>query len=469
MGVINYTTAKINELLDKIDKAPETIESGKTPVFVTGTTTTLDPGLSATAEVVQDGVDDNGNPKYKINLGVPKGLDGASGGGGGVADSVQWTKVLNKPSWVDSPTKPTYTASEVGALPADTTIPSKTSQLTNDSNFLTSGDFKTINGQPIVGSGDISLSGTGGIAEAPKNGKTYGRNNGSWVEISQMDEAPSDNNAYARKNKGWITVLESTEKALLNNYIKSDLYTAIKPTDNINSAIAKLEAGLSNMPSSQDDYYLPSALFSLSNTATSEEIITALGGEDKKAELYSAISNGKHIYINKSTYLGVTPVFSFNLANLVAYISFIKVANSMSNVEFVYLTIGKANSSIKIKRINGYFLDKRVTNLTSESTSDEISYIFGSSLSKLQEFEKYVEDENLFFTKLYDGNAEYPSYFPLSICVSKDESSHTIGISGLPGKGFASYLALGYLIVNYDVVSNTYSCTRTDSPTPSEQ
>ena len=159
MGVLNYTTAKINELLAKIEKAPETIENGKTPVFVTGTTTTLDPGLSATAEVVQDGVDDNGNPKYKINLGVPKGLDGASGGGGGVADSVQWTKVLNKPSWVDSPTKPTYTASEVGALPAGTTIPSKTSQLTNDSKFLKSTDFKTINGQSIVGEGNIQIEG----------------------------------------------------------------------------------------------------------------------------------------------------------------------------------------------------------------------------------------------------------------------------------------------------------------------
>ena len=38
--------------------------------------------------------------------------------------------------WAKSPTKPTYTASEVGALPNTTTIPTKTSQLTNDSNFV---------------------------------------------------------------------------------------------------------------------------------------------------------------------------------------------------------------------------------------------------------------------------------------------------------------------------------------------
>ena len=144
MGVINYETAKINELLSKVDKAPETVEDGKTPVFVTGTTTTLDAGLSATSEIIPDGTDGDGNPRYKINFGVPKGLDGTSGGGsGGTADSVQWSKVLNKPSWVNSPTKPAYTASEVGALPAGTSIPTKTSELDNDSKLIT---YKTYGG-----------------------------------------------------------------------------------------------------------------------------------------------------------------------------------------------------------------------------------------------------------------------------------------------------------------------------------
>ena len=40
------------------------------------------------------------------------------------------------PSWALQPQKPTYTASEVGALPDNTPIPSKTSDLTNDSNFM---------------------------------------------------------------------------------------------------------------------------------------------------------------------------------------------------------------------------------------------------------------------------------------------------------------------------------------------
>ena len=41
------------------------------------------------------------------------------------------------PSWAKAATKPVYTAAEVGALPDDTAIPTKTSDLTNDSGFIT--------------------------------------------------------------------------------------------------------------------------------------------------------------------------------------------------------------------------------------------------------------------------------------------------------------------------------------------
>jgi len=51
------------------------------------------------------------------------------------------------PAWAKQPNKPVYTASEVGALPSTTVIPSKTSQLTNDSGFLTSAPVSSVNGQ----------------------------------------------------------------------------------------------------------------------------------------------------------------------------------------------------------------------------------------------------------------------------------------------------------------------------------
>lgn len=184
MGVINKTTEQINNLLEKVEGMPEEGVVGKTPVLETGTTTTLPAGSNATSQVVANGTDESGNPKYKIDFGIPKGQDGASGGS---ADSVDWSNITNKPTWVNSSTKPTYTATEVGAIPATTIIPSKTSQLTNDSNFTTISSFKTVNGQSIVGSGNIEISGTGGgITDAPSDGKTYGRKNGAWASIENV-------------------------------------------------------------------------------------------------------------------------------------------------------------------------------------------------------------------------------------------------------------------------------------------
>lgn len=48
------------------------------------------------------------------------------------------------PTWAKAATKPSYTATEVGALPANTSIPSKTSDLTNDSGFITTETDPTV-------------------------------------------------------------------------------------------------------------------------------------------------------------------------------------------------------------------------------------------------------------------------------------------------------------------------------------
>lgn len=53
--------------------------NGKTPVLEAGTVTTLEPGQDATASVTANGQDEQGNPKYKIDLGIPQGEPGSSG------------------------------------------------------------------------------------------------------------------------------------------------------------------------------------------------------------------------------------------------------------------------------------------------------------------------------------------------------------------------------------------------------
>lgn len=370
MGVINYTTAKINELLDKIDKAPEKIENGKTPVFVTGTTTTLDPGLSATAEVVQDGVDENGNPKYKINFGVPKGLDGASGGGGGTADSVQWSNILNMPSWVNSATKPSYTASEVGALPADTTIPSKTSQLTNDSNFLTSGDFKTINGKSIVGSGNIQI-------EAGSSGETGN------VNVT---------NASTLLNGKYYSFKPSEDGSLIG--VLSELPNANKETAGLMSA-----ESFERLSSMKACIYFPIAFEQLNSSSTIEEVVQ-LFSEALQTQL-SNVSTLLYImipYCNSYNSEGSGNTGKFYIGNndclfrglyteeehkLLMEFTYITIGGSLKTISILFSNIQENLSteemtiSIIDSENDSYYLPEEVYNLSATATQEKITEAFG--------------------------------------------------------------------------------------------
>ena len=407
MGVLNYTTEKINELLDKIDKAPETIENGKTPVFVTGTTTTLDPGLSATAKVVQDGVDDNGNPKYKINLGVPKGLDGASGGGGGVADSVQWAKVLNKPSWVDSPTKPTYTASEVGALPVGTTIPSKTSQLTNDSKFLKSADFKTINGQSIVGSGDIQIEGgssggTGNVnvtnASGLLNSQLYsfkpskdGSLEGTFQEIPKVTETTAG-------------LMRSEEYSKLES-IKGCVYLPIA-FEQVNSSTSKEElVQLFSKAFKEEDLSFAQLVIIL-------ETFSTLSDSDGDGNSGSRFFVGNNECLFRGLYTGAEN-------KLLTEFTFITIGGSLKTISILFSNLqsdfSTAEMTISIidSDDDSYYLSVNVYNLTSSSTESQITSALGGS-----EGVEALKDAMRANKKIYAVSSEIIYYFVFPVSYS---------------------------------------------------
>ena len=405
MGVLNYTTAKVNELLDKIDKAPDTIENGKTPVFVTGTTTTLDPGLSATAEVVQDGVDENGNPKYKINFGVPKGLDGASGEGGGVADSVQWVNVLNKPSWVNSATKPTYTASEVGALPADTTIPSKTSQLTNDSNFLTSSDFKTINGQPIVGSGNIQIEG----------GSSGGTGNVNVTNASDLKA--SEFYAFRPASDGSV----------------GGKFLLLPEADSSNAGLMPAES-FERLSSMKACLYFPIAFEQLNSSSTIEEVVQ-LFSEAIQTQL-SNVSTLLYImisYCNSYNSEGSGNTGKFYIGNNDCLFRGLYTEEEHKLLmEFTYITIGGSLKTISIYFSNiqenlsteemtisvidsendSYYLPKEVYDLSAISTQAEITAAFGGE-EGLASLKDAIRANKKIYVKRTDKFA-YVSLLPVS-------------------------------------------------------
>ena len=157
-GNPKYST---NLVLPKGDKGNDGTDGtdgsdGKTPVFETGTITTGDPGTAASATVAYVGTTDEGYPLYKINMTVPRGQQGLPGEGSGNVSAdgtglIIGRKYLFVPdsdgstsgSFVEyipqEQVQPDWNATEgKGAILNKPTIPSKVSELTNDSGYTTS-------------------------------------------------------------------------------------------------------------------------------------------------------------------------------------------------------------------------------------------------------------------------------------------------------------------------------------------
>lgn len=110
-------------------------KDGQPAVFEQGTTTTLNPSEEARVEVVENGETPEGNPKYILNFFIPRGQTGSAGAGTGnvlvdAAGLVSGKKYLFVP---DSDNSSSGTFMEY----AEPAIPTKTSDLTNNSGFIT--------------------------------------------------------------------------------------------------------------------------------------------------------------------------------------------------------------------------------------------------------------------------------------------------------------------------------------------
>lgn len=153
-------------------------------------------------------------------------------------------------------------------------IPDSTSDLLNDSGFLDSSDFKTINNQSIVGSGNISIQGGSGVSvssitqaeydDLPSSAKT---SDTIWI-IS--DVTPSGGGSYSAGTNIDITnnvisvtgITVPTDVSDLNNdsgYLtSSDLktinYQSIVGSGNINIQGGGGGGGISIIEISQSDY-----------------------------------------------------------------------------------------------------------------------------------------------------------------------------------------------------------------------
>lgn len=259
-------------------------KDGQPAVFEQGTTTTLDPSEEARVEVVENGETPEGNPKYILNFFIPRGQTGPAGAGTGnvlvdAAGLILGKKYLFVP---DSDNSSSGTFMEY----VEPVIPTKTSDLTNNSGFITKAvndltnyylksktytkeevqslisainsvtlqkvdslpepgksnviylvpksgsgndiydEYIFIDGKPEhIGSTQVDLSNY--VQEAPKDGKTYGRNNGAWSEIVASNQYldvvtlfPEENGILSDEN--YQKVVDAVNKGITTARIETD-------------------------------------------------------------------------------------------------------------------------------------------------------------------------------------------------------------------------------------------------------
>ena len=154
------------------------------------------------------------------------------------------------PSWAKQSSKPTYTAVEVGALPASTVIPSKTSDLTNDSGFIT-GYTET---DPV-----FSASAAAGITA---------------TDISNWNAKVSD-------DKTWNGVELNKTSGMSGTTIYVPYGTSTSPTS-MNFCAASHTPGQYNIAKYDSNSYLysttPSANDNSTKVATTAYVDSAVGG-----------------------------------------------------------------------------------------------------------------------------------------------------------------------------------------------
>ena len=101
-------------------------------------------------------------------------------------------------------------------------IPTTTSQLENDSNFISSDNLKTINGQSLVGSGDITISGgssgekevihTSSVIELLQPNKIYIYEHSEEFEIQALEEPETE---YAEYHVIFSTTTENSLPSII--------------------------------------------------------------------------------------------------------------------------------------------------------------------------------------------------------------------------------------------------------------
>ena len=385
--------------------------TGKTPQFSIGTISTLEAGSTATATISEDGVDSDGNPKYKINFAIPRGNPGApfriageyatlealksavpdgSAVDGFMAvgteapyDYYAWVNG----GWVNQGKIAGGGSGNVVVIPA--AAMSLSDQATSDEIFNAFGGkdaFMDIC-QSIINKDTVCV-----VANIPEESgmkivyipamamATYtDANNANFMMaiitettfqlvvtvtdgiatqssqvLNHIYEAPSDGNVYGRKNKDWVKVPENSNVIIL-----------------------------------------PKEILDLTGSSSSEEILAAFGGIDKYKDLLEKLStNNCLVQIGEPSLGSLRHIYT-----LVEY-----AVNFASNKQSGALSLNIYNEEQQLRRLHFYLENNGTTARCGEASTfqlvrdtDVLTKTNTSSFTPTQPYhpatKKYVDDK----------------------------------------------------------------------------
>ncbi len=142
-------------------------DKGEPPVFEVGSVTTGLPSSEASVELTPNGETPEGNPKYIMNISIPKGEPGQNGEGSGNVYATETGLEAGK-TYLFRPSAPNSASGTFVLYEAPDT-----------SNFVTS-EKLTEELEKKQDSGDY-------ILDAPSDDKQYARKNGEWEEVKAGD------------------------------------------------------------------------------------------------------------------------------------------------------------------------------------------------------------------------------------------------------------------------------------------
>lgn len=437
--------------LSIVSKQGDKGEPGKAPVIQNGNILTGDPASLVSLTFTKIGQNEEGQEIYRVDGSIPRGEQGLPGIGSGNV-SVEGTGLVVGKKYLFTPNSSDSTSGTFVEY-IEPRIPTETSDLTNNSGFITkavndltnyylkSETYTKEEVQSLISAlNSVSLKKVDSLPESGDSNVIYlvpksGSGNDIYDEYIYIDgkpehigstqvdlsnyvqEAPSDGKTYGRKNEGWVEIVGEGSVIIPNSVV----LLFIQNKDNIQA--------------------IPS-----------DQILTAFGGEDSFNSIVDGIIADRPVFVQYEVTTGVSiffPVLSmYGMNDGINSILAVSVNIDLSIIGDS--TVCRLNISVG-KQEGEYFAEGSVVFVETKATYLDLSKALdadGNFLNTIpQSF--YDEIQEAFNNKTTSGLTKDDRIVPINIVKNSDDYT----VSGVTeiAYGGASILEIITLSVSSDL------------------